>query len=104
MPSQTWPEHTVIIPAVNAESGERRAFERHFTEWRHQHGMRCLKIPYTKAFNEVTSIADAAALHKNLSQRELGTFNVKLDAEVEDAQGNVYNKKTYEDLQRQGLL
>jgi splicing factor 3A subunit 3 len=82
----------------------RRAFERHFTEWRHQHGMRCLKIPYTKAFNEVTSIADAAALHKNLSQREVGTFNVKLDAEVEDAQGNVYNKKTYEDLQRQGLL
>ena len=82
----------------------RRAFERHFTEWRHQHGMRCLKIPYTKAFNEVTSIADAAALHKNLSQREVGTFNVKLDAEVEDTQGNVYNKKTYEDLQRQGLL
>ena len=41
---------------------------------------------------------------KNLSQREVGTFNVKLDAEVEDAQGNVYNKKTYEDLQRQGLL
>ena len=31
----------------------RRAFERHFKEYRHQHGMRCLKIPNTKAFAEV---------------------------------------------------
>lgn len=82
----------------------RRAFERHFTEWRHQHGMRCLKIPYSRAFNEVTSIADAKALHKNLSQRDVGVFDVKFDAEVEDAQGNVYNKKTFEDLKRQGLI
>ena len=58
----------------------RRAFERHFTEWRHQHGMRCLKIPYSKAFNEVTSIADARALHKNLSQRDAGVFDVTVDA------------------------
>ena len=82
----------------------RRAFERHFTEWRHQHGMRCLKIPYTRAFNEVVSIADARALHANLSQRDDGSFDVALDAEVEDTHGNVYNKKTYEDLKRQGLL
>jgi splicing factor 3A subunit 3 len=82
----------------------RRAFERHFSEWRHQHGMRCLKIPYSKAFNEVTSIDDARALHKNLSQRDAGVFDVTVDAEVEDAQGNVYNTKTYEDLRRQGLL
>lgn len=34
----------------------RRAFERHFKEWRHQHGMRCLGIPNTKNFNEITSI------------------------------------------------
>lgn len=34
----------------------RRAFERHFKEWRHQHGMRCLNIPNTKNFNEITSI------------------------------------------------
>jgi len=31
----------------------RRAYERHFKEARHQHGMRCLKIPNTKAFAEV---------------------------------------------------
>jgi splicing factor 3A subunit 3 len=66
--------------------------------------MRCLKIPYSKAFNEVTSIADARALHKNLSQRDAGVFDVTVDAEVEDAQGNVYNTKTYEDLRRQGLI
>ena len=34
----------------------RRAFERHFREWRHQHGMRCLGIPNTNAFHEVTVI------------------------------------------------
>ena len=26
------------------------------------------------------------------------------EEEFEDAQGNVYNKKTYEDLKRQGLV
>ena len=31
----------------------RRAYERHFKEFRHQHGMRCLNIPNTKAFAEV---------------------------------------------------
>ena len=31
----------------------RRAYERHFSEFRHQHGMRCLNIPNTKAFAEV---------------------------------------------------
>ena len=31
----------------------RRAYERHFKEARHQHGMRCLNIPNTKAFAEV---------------------------------------------------
>ena len=31
-------------------------------------------------------------------------LDVTVDAEVEDAQGNVYNTKTYEDLRRQGLI
>lgn len=34
----------------------RQAYERHFEEWRHEHGMRCLGIPNTKNFNEITSI------------------------------------------------
>ncbi len=37
----------------------RRAFERHFQEWRHSYGMKCLKIPNTVHFKEVTSIEDA---------------------------------------------
>ncbi|CAI9767717.1 unnamed protein product [Fraxinus pennsylvanica] len=40
----------------------RRAYERHFKEWRHQHGMRCLGIPNTKNFNEITSIEEAKHL------------------------------------------
>ena len=34
----------------------RRAYEKHFKEQRHQHGMRCLKIPNTKAFAEVREV------------------------------------------------
>lgn len=41
----------------------RRAFEKHFQEWRHQNGMRALGIPNTKAFFEVTSIEEAKQLH-----------------------------------------
>ena len=41
-----------------------------------------------KAFNEVTSIARPAALHKNLSTRR-GVFDVTVDAEVEDARKRV---------------
>ena len=82
----------------------RRAYERHFREPRHQHGMRCLNIPNTKAFLEVTTIADALALHKAIQERGAGVFKADADEEFEDASGNVYNKKTYLDLQRQGLL
>lgn len=40
----------------------RRAFERHFKEWRHQNGMRALGIPNNKNFFEVTQIKDAREL------------------------------------------
>jgi splicing factor 3A subunit 3 len=42
----------------------RRAFERHFQEWRHSYGMKCLKIPNTVHFKEVTSIEDS--LRRNI--------------------------------------
>ena len=44
----------------------RRAFERHFKEWRHQNGMRALGIPNNKLFYEVTKIADAQELWRNV--------------------------------------
>lgn len=43
----------------NASYWGRKAFERHFQEWRHSYGMKCLKIPNTVHFKEVTSIEDA---------------------------------------------
>ena len=85
----------------------RRAFERHFKEWRHLNGMKALGIPATKQFYEVTRIGDAQALWKTICEKRLGgggAFNAAEDEEVEDASGNVYNRKTYEDLKREGLL
>jgi hypothetical protein len=49
-------------------------------EWRHAHGMRCLKIPNTKHFHDITSIQDAVNLYAKikvllspLTRRELPT-------------------------------
>lgn len=101
----------------------RKAFERHFQEWRHAYGMRCLGITNTLQFQEVTKIADALArksinsmfsyplytyslivwkkIQQDQSKREFKSEEME---EFEDQQGNVFNKKTYEDLRRQGLL
>lgn len=45
-----------------------------------------------------------AALSPRAQARNSGGFNPDLDEELEDAAGNVYSRKVYEDLQRQGLL
>ncbi|KAI8072181.1 uncharacterized protein B0P05DRAFT_549208 [Gilbertella persicaria] len=83
----------------------RKAFDKHFQEWRHAHGMRCLGIPNTRSFHEITKIEDAYALYEK-QKREGITEEMRADTveEFEDAEGNVYNKKTYEDLKRQGIL
>lgn len=81
----------------------RRAFERHFREAAHQAGMNALGIPNSKHFFEVVKIAEAQSLWEELQSRNKGGFKAD-DEEFEDAAGNVYNKKTYEDLKRQGLL
>ncbi|KAF7102198.1 hypothetical protein CFC21_103376 [Triticum aestivum] len=83
----------------------RRDYERHFKEWRHQHGMRCLGIPNTKNFNEITSIEEAKALWERIQAKQgLNKWRPDLEEEYEDKDGNIYNKKTYTDLQRQGLI
>ncbi|KAK4521980.1 uncharacterized protein ATC70_004519 [Mucor velutinosus] len=83
----------------------RKAFDKHFQEWRHAHGMRCLGIPNTRQFHEITRIDDAYALFEK-QKKEGVSEEVKADTieEYEDGEGNVYNKKTYEDLKRQGIL
>ncbi|KAK6135201.1 hypothetical protein DH2020_031046 [Rehmannia glutinosa] len=83
----------------------RRAYERHFKEWRHQHGMRCLGIPNTKNFNEITSIEEAKQLWEKIQEKQgVNKWRPDLEEEYEDQEGNIYNKKTYTDLQRQGLI
>ncbi|KDE06554.1 hypothetical protein MVLG_03201 [Microbotryum lychnidis-dioicae p1A1 Lamole] len=83
----------------------RKAFERHFQESRHAFGMRALGLPNTKHFHEITRIEDAIALAEKLKQEGKQEIQqVELTEELEDDEGNVYNRKTYEDLKRQGLL
>jgi splicing factor 3A subunit 3 len=83
----------------------RRAYERHFKEWRHQHGMRCLGIPNTKNFNEITFIDEAKELWERIQEKQgVNKWRPDLEEEYEDREGNIYNKKTYTDLQRQGLI
>lgn len=82
-----------------------KTFQRHFAEWRHAHGMRCLGIPNTAHFANITQIEDAINLWEKLKNEKQKDKHEPLnEEEYEDSQGNVVNKKTYEDLKRQGLL
>ena len=83
----------------------RRAFEKHFQEWRHAYGMKCLKIPNTVHFKDVTDIEHALRLHKKILQDNFeGTFKPDFQEEFEDNEGNLYSRKQYIDLKRQGLI
>lgn len=52
----------------------------------------------------MTRIEDAKALWESVQKRESTSFTQDQDEEFEDKDGNVYKRKTYLDLQRQGLL
>jgi len=83
----------------------RRSFERHFQEWRHAFGMRCLKIPNTAHFKEITKIEEAITLYEKLKKdADEQTFRPDQDVECEDIQGNVMSQRAFEDLRRQGLV
>ena len=103
----------------------RKNFERHFQESRHAFGMRALGLPNTKHFHEITKIEDALARefpHSLFYEKTLIPCYILLVAEklkregkneifeqetmeeLEDEEGNVYNRKTYEDLKKQGLI
>lgn len=82
-----------------------KAFQQHFKEWRHAHGMRMLGIPNTIHFTNVTKIKDALDLWERLKNKKAAEmFSHENEEEFEDSAGNVFNKKTYEDLKRQDLL
>ena len=83
----------------------RRAFDRHFQEWKHSYGMRCLGVPNTKHFHDITNIDDVLTLyHKIKDQLRQEQYISEFEEEFEDTQGNILNRRTYEDLARQGLL
>ncbi|KAJ3822435.1 hypothetical protein F5880DRAFT_1574718 [Lentinula raphanica] len=83
----------------------RKNFDRHFQESRHAFGMRALGLPNTKHFHEITKIEDALALAEKLKQEgKHEVYEQETMEELEDDEGNVYNRKTYEDLKKQGII
>lgn len=102
----------------------RKNFDRHFQESRHAFGMRALGLPNTKHFHEITKIEDAlsrmstylffmicslklyntAVAEKLKREGRHEIFENETMEELEDDEGNVYNRKTYEDLKKQGLI
>jgi splicing factor 3A subunit 3 len=82
-----------------------KAFQRHFSEWRHAYGMRRLGIPNTAHFANVTEVEAAKDLWQKLKgQKVTQRWRADQEEEYEDSTGNVVNKKVYDDLRRQGLL
>lgn len=82
----------------------KKAFEEHFSQWRHANGMRALGIPNTTHFKEITSIADAVQLYDKLKvEADQRTFAPETE-ECEDPQGNIMSRRTYEEMRRQGLI
>lgn len=67
--------------------------------------MRCLGVPNTKHFHDITSIQDVLSLYAKIKDSvKVEQFGGADEEEFEDTEGNVLNRRTYEDLARQGLL
>lgn len=67
--------------------------------------MKCLKIPNTIHFKDITTINDALALHEKLMREsQEAQFRPDIEEEFEDNEGNLLNKKTYLDMKKQGLI
>ena len=82
-----------------------RDFEKHFQEFRHANGMKCLGIPNTRHFHHITKIKDALDLWKSMQEQEQKHhWDDGEMEEVEDEEGNVYTKQIYLDLKKQGYI
>lgn len=81
----------------------RKAFEKHFVDSEHAHGLRCLGITPSPAFNGIASINDAEKLWHTIQQNSLNAIG-DTEREVEDEDGNVMSERVYYDLRRQGLI
>ncbi|KAI1811065.1 hypothetical protein GGS20DRAFT_138249 [Poronia punctata] len=83
----------------------RRAFDKHFNEARHIHGLKCLGITNTSLFRDITRIEEALRLWDKIQKdRRKDKIEDGSVIQMEDAEGNVMPEKVYYDLQKQGLL
>ena len=83
----------------------RKEYTEHFSQWRHAWGMKCIGCPNARELWGVTRIDEVKALWDKMSQQEAGKgWKEEEEVEMEDSEGNVFNKKTYLELQRQGLI
>ena len=88
-------EHTCEICGNFVYMG-RRAFDKHFTEARHTHGLKCLGISNTTLFREITSIEEAMKLSEKLKSDKKAQQNQQENiVQMEDAEGNVMPEKVY---------
>ncbi|KAL1890066.1 Pre-mRNA-splicing factor sap61 [Sporothrix stenoceras] len=83
----------------------RRAFEKHFNESRHIHGLRCLGINNPGLFRDITKIEEALRLWDKLEKEKKRNKQDETGVvQMEDAEGHVMPEKVYYDLQKQGLV
>ena len=82
----------------------RRAFEKHFEEFRHQSGMKLLGLPNTAHFFDVVRIKDAIEINKKLEAEKAKLWKPEDEMEMEDEQGRVYDRRTYELLKKAGVI
>jgi splicing factor 3A subunit 3 len=83
----------------------RRAFDKHFNEPLHIHGLKCLGITNTSLFREITSIQEAESLWKKIQKdKKREKTAVENVVEMEDTEGNVMPEKVYRDLAAAGML
>uniref|UniRef100_A0A1J3E0C1 Putative splicing factor 3A subunit 1 n=1 Tax=Noccaea caerulescens TaxID=107243 RepID=A0A1J3E0C1_NOCCA len=54
----------------NRSYAGKRAFERHFKEWRHKDGLYSLGIPYTDKLNGIASIEEAKEIRKRMPESQ----------------------------------
>jgi splicing factor 3A subunit 3 len=67
--------------------------------------MKCLRIPNQVHFKDITDIEHALKLHKKILRETFkNSFKPDIEEEFEDAQGNLYTRKQYIDMKRQGLI
>ncbi|EPR78657.1 hypothetical protein SLOPH_238 [Spraguea lophii 42_110] len=76
-------------------------YEKHFNTITHNDNLKNLGITEINKFFGILKLKEIEELQRNIEDRE---ENELYQEEVEDEQGNIYDKKTYEELKRLGML